>query len=148
MTKEAMKMLTDLKLYQKELERERERLLHQEKRLDEEIQLLEEAVRQKQNRLTEMKLPPCDCCGKREELTQHYCNYYEMNMMFCKDCLNQKQETEIIILDLKHKIEKHKEAYSMMCAEKTRRYNELMKEKKSLESEIVGMKLDARNGKL
>lgn len=42
-----MEMLTDLKLYQKELERERERLLHQEKRLDEEIQLLEEALKQK-----------------------------------------------------------------------------------------------------
>jgi len=40
------------------------------------------------------------------------------------------------------------EAYSLMCAEKTRRYNELMKEKQSLETEIIGMKLDARNGKL
>lgn len=84
MTKEAMEHLADLKLHQEELEAERERLLHQEKRLDEEIQLLEEALKKKR------KLTPCDCCNKRAELTQHYDNYYEMDLMFCQDCLNQK----------------------------------------------------------
>lgn len=57
-------------------------------------------------------------------------------------------DLKLYLEDLLRKIELHKEAYSIMCAEKTRRYNELMKEKESLESEIVGMKLDARNGKL
>ena len=42
-----MEILADLKLHQQELEKERERLLHQEKRLDEEIRILEEALRKK-----------------------------------------------------------------------------------------------------
>lgn len=47
MTKEAMEYLAELKLHQVELNAEKERLLHQEKRLDEEIQILEEALKKK-----------------------------------------------------------------------------------------------------
>ena len=112
-----MEHLADLKLHQEELEAEKERLLHQEKRLDEEIQLLEEALKKQREE-------------KKERLMT---------------LLDQQQDFISLLI---HKIEKHMEAYSLMCAEKTRRYNELMKEKQSLETEIIGMKLDARNGKL
>jgi len=57
MTKEAMEYLADLKLHQEEFERERERLLHQEKRLDEEIQLLEEALKKKREQKNLIKVP-------------------------------------------------------------------------------------------
>ena len=47
MIKEAIEMLTDLKLHEQELEAEKKRLEHQAKRLEEELRLLELAVRQK-----------------------------------------------------------------------------------------------------
>jgi len=47
MIKEAIEMLVDLKLHEKELEAEKKRLEHQACRLDEEIHLLEQAVKQK-----------------------------------------------------------------------------------------------------
>ena len=45
---------------------------------------------------------------------------------------------------LKHQVEKHKEAWEIMCAEKTRRYNELMAEKNTLECEIRYAKMDGK----
>ena len=53
----------------------------------------------------------------------------ELNIAFFE---YDKLKEEIKVLN--HKIEKHKEAYSLMCAEKTRRYNELMIEKEHLEA--------------
>ena len=47
MSKEAMEYLADLKLHEQELEEEKKRLQHQEQRLEEEIHLLELAVKQK-----------------------------------------------------------------------------------------------------
>jgi chromosome segregation ATPase len=52
-----------------------------------------------------------------------------------------KEENE----SLKHQVEKHKEAYSLMCAEKTRRYNELMDEKNKLEKKELYDAMDAKN---
>ena len=45
---------------------------------------------------------------------------------------------------LKHQVEKHKEAWEIMCAEKTRRYNELLAEKDTLECEIRYAKMDGK----
>ena len=47
MSKEAMEYLADLKLHEQELEEEKKRVQHQEQRLEEEIHLLELAVKQK-----------------------------------------------------------------------------------------------------
>jgi small-conductance mechanosensitive channel len=58
MTKEAMEYLAELKLHQVELNAEKERLLHQEKRLDEEIQILEEALKKKRQSKERKKKPP------------------------------------------------------------------------------------------
>ena len=51
-----------------------------------------------------------------------------------------KEENE----KLKYQIEKHQEAWEMMCAEKTRRYNELMTEKNTLEGEIRYARMDGK----
>ena len=69
--------------------------------------------------------------------------FTEMSKIF-KEVIDEydklKEENEV----LKHQVEKHKEAYSLMCAEKTRRYNELMDEKNSLECEIRYAKMDGK----
>ena len=90
MTKEGMEMLADLKLHQQELEDEVARLRHQQNRLDEELRVLEDAV--------------------------------------------------------KRRMEKQNEAYSLMCAAKSKNYNNLFVENRQLKSEIIGMKLDKENG--
>ena len=51
-----------------------------------------------------------------------------------------KEENE----KLKYQIKKHQEAWEMMCAEKTRRYNELMTEKNTLEAEIRYARMDGK----
>jgi len=87
---EAMEYLNDLKLHEKELEDEVARLRHQQNRLDEELRILEDAVKRR------MKL--------------------------------------------------QNEAYSQMCAIKSKNYNNLFVENRQLKSEIIGMKLDKENG--
>ena len=70
--------------------------------------------------------------------------FTEMSKIF-KDVIDEydklKEENE----KLKHQVEKHKEAYSLMCAEKTRRYDELMAEKKKLETKELCDALDGKN---
>ncbi len=70
--------------------------------------------------------------------------FTEMSKIF-KDVIDEyeslKEENEL----LKHQVEKHKEAYSLMCSEKTRRYNELMVEKNKLEAKERYRVLDSKN---
>lgn len=69
--------------------------------------------------------------------------FTEMSKIF-KDIVDEydklKEENE----SLKHQVEKHKEAYSLMCDEKTRRYKELMDEKNTLEAEVRYNKMDGK----
>lgn len=69
--------------------------------------------------------------------------FTEMSKIF-KDIVDEydklKEENE----SLKHQVEKHQEAYALMCAEKTRRYKELMDEKNTLECEIRYAKMDGK----
>ena len=68
-------------------------LLKENKELKEWLDTLEEKIVGDglEYLLENKRQPPyCDCCKKRDELTQHYDNYYEMYMMFCKDCIIQK----------------------------------------------------------
>ena len=67
MTKEAMEYLAELKLHQVELNAEKERLLHQEKRLDEEIQILEEALKKKRQSKERKKKDPEEARRRRRE---------------------------------------------------------------------------------
>lgn len=46
---------------------------------------------------------------------------------------------------LNNQVEKHKEAYSLMCSQKTKKYNELMVEKNKLEKKELYNVLDAKN---
>jgi hypothetical protein len=43
-------------------------------------------------------------------------------------------------------MEKQNEAYSMMCAVKSKNYSNLFVENRELKSQITGMKLDKENG--
>jgi uncharacterized coiled-coil DUF342 family protein len=63
----------------------------------------------------------------------------ELNIAFFE---YDKMKEEIKVLN--DKIEKHKEAYSLMCAEKTRRYNELKDEKEKLERKELYDVLDGK----
>ncbi len=87
---EAIEYLNDLKLHQQELEEETKRLRHQADRLDEELRILEDAV--------------------------------------------------------KRKMDKQHEAYSMMCAVKSKNYSNLFVENRTLKAEIMGKKIDKENG--
>jgi len=87
---EAMEYLNDLKLHQQELEEETKRLRHQADRLDEELRILEDAV--------------------------------------------------------KRKMDKQHDAYSMMCAVKSKNYSNLFVENRKLKAEIMGKKIDKENG--
>jgi len=86
---EAMEYLNDLKLHQQELEEETKRLRHQQERLEQELRLLEDAV--------------------------------------------------------KRRMEKQDEAYSQMCAVKSKNYSNLFVENRKLKSEITGKKIDKEN---
>jgi len=82
---EAMEYLNDLKLRQQELEQQNKELRAEYFSLKNEILELEGKLKKKS------KLPRCDCCLKQEKtLFKAYDEYYEMDMMFCKDCLNQR----------------------------------------------------------
>ncbi len=60
-------------------------------------------------------------------------NTNEISQIF-KDLLDDYESLKEENEKLKLIIEKQKEAYSLMCTEKTRRYNELMIEKEQLEA--------------
>ena len=62
-----MEYLAELKLHQVELNAEKERLLHQEKRLDEEIQILEEALKKKRQSKERKKKDPEEARRRRRE---------------------------------------------------------------------------------
>jgi DNA anti-recombination protein RmuC len=69
--------------------------------------------------------------------------FTEMSKIFkevMEECDSLKEENE----KLKAAIQKHEEAYSLMCSEKSRRYKELMDEKNTLECEIRYAKLDGK----
>jgi hypothetical protein len=57
-------------------------------------------------------------------------------------------DLKLYLEDLLEKIELHKKAYSMMCAEKTKRYNQLLEEKNKLENKIFYDELDAKRSKM
>ena len=70
--------------------------------------------------------------------------FTEMSKIF-KDVIDEYESLKKENESLKHQVEKHKEAYSLMCAEYTRRYDELMAEKKKLETKELCDALDAEN---
>tara|TARA_R100000734_G_C3247120_1_gene49899 strand:+ start:101 stop:352 length:252 start_codon:yes stop_codon:yes gene_type:complete len=70
--------------------------------------------------------------------------FTEMSKIF-KDVIDEYESLKSENEKLKHQIEKHKEAYSLMCSEKTRRYDELMVEKRKLEAKEQYDALDAKN---
>ena len=77
MTKEAMEYLADLKLHAVELEEENQRLIHQQKRLDEEIKIIEDAIRARTSRPQAFPkiVPPLAMHSNlRLELIETYCN--------------------------------------------------------------------------
>lgn len=70
--------------------------------------------------------------------------FTEMSKIF-KDVIDEyeslKEENEL----LKHQVEKHKEAWEIMCSQKTKKYNELMVEKNKLEAKERYRVLDSKN---
>lgn len=72
-----MENLADLKLHVTELEEENKRLVHQQKRLDEEIKIIEDAIREQMNRQKpEEGEPPT----LRLELIETNCNDVPTNL--------------------------------------------------------------------
>ena len=71
-----MEYLADLKLHAVELEEENQRLIHQQKRLDEEIKIIEDAIRAKVRAAAFPKIvPPLAMHSNlRLELIETYCN--------------------------------------------------------------------------